>query len=295
MSYKIQYFFIKIFINLLLMMPEKFRYKIAEVFGLLTFHLIKKRRVVTMANMKLAFPEKSEKELYELAKKNFKVSFKGFIASLWLKDFIDNEEKLASKEMREVFRETLEEGNGVVSALLHMGIIEGNLVGGREKEICTVAKTQRNPYLDELITKNREQFNVRVLKKGKSTSKDLMQYCKTNPENILGIFSDHRDKGAQVEFFGRNAISPTGSVFLALRYNKPILITYNVLRDDNTSKCYAKRFELVKTGDLKADVQTNTQALIKEFEKIILEHPEQWMWMHDRWKLAKELKKNNLL
>ncbi|MEG0582981.1 MAG: lauroyl acyltransferase, partial [Cetobacterium sp.] len=52
-----------------------------------------------------------------------------------------------------------------------------------------------------------------------------------------------------------------------------------------------EEIELVRTNSPKEDVVFNTQLLIYKMEKIISEHPEQWMWFHDRWSLYKKLTK----
>lgn len=60
--YKIQYFIFKTFRYILLLFPEKVRFKFAEKLGIIGFYLIKKRRVIALANLELAFPEKTIQE-----------------------------------------------------------------------------------------------------------------------------------------------------------------------------------------------------------------------------------------
>lgn len=154
--------------------------------------------------------------------------------------------------------------------------------------VVTVAKTQRNPYIDDFVTQNRKKLNITLLKKSKKTGGELVSSLSEN--SIIALFSDHRDKGAQVEFFGEETIAPTGAVSLALRNKVPLFIGYNVMNDDNSCTLYiSDEISLIDTGNFKEDLNRNMQNLMHEMEKIITKHPEQWMWFHDRWNLYKKL------
>ena len=105
------------------------------------------------------------------------------------------------------------------------------------------------------------------------------------------MFSDHRDKGAIVNFFGKETKAPSGAVSMALKFGMPLLLVYNVLNDDNTITIYVSdEIQMIKTGNFKEDVQSNVQLLINKMEDIIRENPTQWMWFHDRWNNFREYK-----
>ncbi len=288
-KYKLEYYLIISFINILLLFPEKVRYSFAEKLGILGYHLIKKRRMVALANLKLAFPEKTEEERIQLAKKNYKVLAKAYMSSIWLQDYIFDETKV-TVENYNLLDEAVEEGNGVIIAGIHMGNLEAFFKVTEKYRFADVVKAQRNPYIDNYITENRKKFDFDIIVKSKRTSRELIKVLKK--KEILVLLSDHRDKGATVNFFGRETIAPTGAVHFALKFKTPLLLGYSIFNDDNTQIVkIAKRVELVRTGDLKKDVSTNTQNLITLIEKEIRKHPEQWMWFHDRWRLRKEFKK----
>ena len=120
-----------------------------------------------------------------------------------------------------------------------------------------------------------------------NSSSSLRNYIKS--KDVIALFSDHRDKGAQVEFFGEETVAPTGAVSLALKYDMPFVWCYNVMNSDNTCTSRIMEMKLDKTGHFKADVLHNTQKLIHCMERAIEENPSQWMWFHDRWKLYKKL------
>lgn len=289
MKYKIEYYLIISFVKILMMFPEKTRYKIAEKIGIIGYYLIKRRRVIALANLKLAFPEKTDKERIELAKKNYKVLTKAYLSSLWLKDFIFDETKV-NVENYEILDDAVAEKKGLIIASMHMGLVESLLKITEKYRLSDVVKAQRNPYIDEYITKNRSQFNFNMIKKSKRTPRELLKVVKN--KEILGLFSDHRDKGTTINFFGRDTIAPTGAVHFSLKFKIPLIFLYSILNEDNTHTIkIIKRIDLIETGDFKEDVRINTQNLIYLMEKAIEEYPEQWMWFHDRWRLSKEFKK----
>jgi KDO2-lipid IV(A) lauroyltransferase len=280
--------FILFFIKFICILPEKIRFKIAEFFAVVGYKVVKKRRMITLANLKMAFPDKGQDEIEKIALESYKIMSKAFLSSLWFDTYLKEEGKVTIENM-EILDKAYSRGKGVIVAGIHMGNMEASVKVAEKYHMTTVAKKQRNPYLDKLITENREKLNVTLLKKSKRTSRELMEAI--NKKEIIVLFSDHRDKGATVNFFGEKTISPTGAVFLALRYNLPLLWTFNILNPDNT--CTTKiveEIQLIRSGTFKENVQANTQLLINKMEKVIREHPEQWMWLHDRWRLSKKFK-----
>ncbi|WP_297487650.1 lauroyl acyltransferase [uncultured Cetobacterium sp.] len=283
--YKIQYIIFKIFRSILLLLPEKLRFKMAETLGNIGYRVIKKRRLIALANLKLAFPNKSNKEIEKIAKESYRIMAKSFLSTLWFDDYLKT--KVNLMDFQRVLR-AKDKGKGVAIALIHMGNMEATLKAAENCEVVTVAKKQRNPYIDKFITDAREKLNIILLKKSKQTSRELRE--KLEEKCVLALFSDHRDKGANVVFFGEETVSPTGIVNTALKYDMPLIIGYNIMNKDNTCTTYfTEELDLVRTGSFKHDVMENTQLLMNNIEHIITNYPDQWMWFHDRWKLYKKI------
>lgn len=288
MKYKLEYYATLLFIKFLKLLPSNTRFSLASSLGTLGYKLVKSRRITALANLKLAFPEKSEAERERIALKSFQIMSKAFLSTLWFDSYLKDDKNVKIENM-DILDRAYAKGKGVVIATLHMGNMEASLKIAERYHVVTVAKAQRNPYIDRFITENREQLNITLLKKDKTTSRKLFEALEE--KSIVALFSDHRDKGAEIEFFGENTIAPTGAVSLALKYDVPLILGYNVLHDDNTCTSYVvEEIELIKGENFKESVFLNTQLLINKMEKIISENPEQWMWFHDRWKLYKKVK-----
>lgn len=288
--YFIQYIICRFFIFILLLFPEKIRFKFGDFLGFLTYKFVKKRRDIAYYNLKLAFPEKTDDEIAEISKKSFKIMFKAFMCTVWFDSYLKN-----PKNMKIINQDLIEKiyskDKGLIVASMHFGNIEASVKAAGDFEVITVAKAQRNPYINNFMMQNRKKYiKMEVIEKDKSTSKKLIE--KINEKKIIALFSDHRDKGTIVNFFGKDAKAPTGAVSMALKYEIPLILVYNILNDDNTTTVYVgDEIFLEKTDNFKESVQKGTQTLIDEIEKVIKKHPEQWMWFHDRWNIHSELKK----
>lgn len=285
--YKLQYLLMLGFLKIIKFFPEKTRFNFGEFLGVLVYKIIKKRRIVTLANLKLAFPEKNDMEREKIALKSYKIMFKAFLNTAWFEEYLKDDKKIKIVNKESVDK-VMSEKKGAIAVCMHMGNMEASLKIADYYHVVTVAKRQSNPYIDSFITENRKKLNITLLKKSKKTGGELINSLSKN--SIIALFSDHRDKGASVEFFGEETIAPTGAMSLALRNKVPLFIGYNVMNDDNTCTLFiSDEIPLIDTGNFKEDLNKNMQNLMHEMEKIITKHPEQWMWFHDRWNLYRKI------
>ncbi len=288
--YLFQYILSRTFIFILMLFPENLRFSFGNFLGNLTYKFVKKRREIAILNLKMAFPEKNLKELEKLAIKSFQIMIKAFLCVLWFDKYL-NEKKNVKIINKESIDKIIAQNKGLIVATIHMGNMEATLKAAENYEIVTVAKKQRNPYINNYMNKLRARYsNVQIIEKSRNTSRELFE--KINEKKIIALFSDHRDSGTIVDFFGKDAKAPTGAVSLALKHGIPLILIYNVMHEDNTCTIHiGDEIKLEKTNNFKDDVNKNTQILISEIEKVIKKYPEQWMWFHDRWNIHSSLRK----
>lgn len=289
-NYKLQYYLLLFFANFILLFPEKVRFKFASKLADIGFLVIKKRRYITLLNLRKVYPEKSEQELIYIARSSYRNMAKGFLCTLWLKKYIDNPKNIKIIG-EDIFEEACSQNRGVMVALIHMGNMEATLAVARGRDIVTVAKEQRNPYIDKFIDNSRKNdLHLDVIVKDKQTMRKLMKRMKE--KKIYGLFTDHRDNGVKIDFFGKITKAPSGAVTLALKYDMPLILAYSYFNEDNSTTIVIEKVELVHNEDktFKELVQINTQNLMHQIERVIRNHPTQWMWFHDRWKYSRENK-----
>jgi KDO2-lipid IV(A) lauroyltransferase len=126
--------------------------------------------------------------------------------------------------------------------------------------------------------------NVMIPKGG--TGKRIMELLKQN--QFVGIMSDQNvsaREGVFVDFFGRPACTGVGLAVLALRSGAPVLPGFMARQKSGKYKLILKPLvEISRTGDYEADLRENTQRFTKVVEEIVREYPDQWFWIHQRWK-----------
>ncbi len=281
--FKVEMFFIKGFQWLLMKSPESFRYKVAEHLAMLAYILIKKRREVTLDNLRRAFSEKSEVEIKKIAKESYKIMIKTFMMSLWMPDTCRDDNKVAFHNY-ELFEEVKAQNKGVIIASLHMGCFEGIQKLALNNNLYDVIRKQKNPLLDKYMNDNRKKTGIKLIYKGSSATRELVKAIKN--KDVVCLFSDHMDSGGcEVDFFGRKTKGATGVASLGIRYDCPVILTYITLDKENKTHIYFdKIMKLEKSDNIKKDIEINTQLLMNEYEELIKKYPEQWMWFHNRWK-----------
>jgi KDO2-lipid IV(A) lauroyltransferase len=246
-----------------------------------------------MRNLEIAFPEKSVAErkkilagslenlgrvLGELSQ-NHKYSRERFAEMVE----IDMDE-----ETQELYRRNREEGLGIVITTGHFGNWEMFVLGfaASFQPISYLARPLDNPKIDAMLNARRDRFGNRPINKAFSA----MTAIKLVREGgILGILADvntHPREGVFVPFFGVPACTSAGAATIAIRAGAVIYPAVCVY-DRDKDKYRMIRGEIIvpeNTGDRERDIRETTARFTLEMEKFIRLYPDQWMWIHRRWK-----------
>ena len=186
------------------------------------------------------------------------------------------------------FAESLRRGNGTLFLTAHYGAWElcpfAHALYGHPLKF--VVRPIDNPYVDRLVNAYRTASGNQVIRK-KDSLKEMLRTLKRNEG--VGILIDQnttRDAGVFVDYFGLPACTTTVLAALALRTGATVVP--GVLIWDSTRKIHRLRFEppveIVQTGDTRADIVENTARFNKILEGLVKQHPDQWLWVHRRWK-----------
>ena len=91
-------------------------------------------------------------------------------------------------------------------------------------------------------------------------------------------------EGVFVDFFGRKACTNKGMALLALKTESPVIPMFLVRERSRFKVIFEPEVPLIRTGDKTKDIEANTQQYNEVIEKIVRRYPEQWFWVHQRWK-----------
>jgi KDO2-lipid IV(A) lauroyltransferase len=262
---------------------------IAYVVYLLHFRL----RKVGMRNLVLAFPQKSQAERKRILRGEF-VSLGRQLAEVcqFPRYTLKNVERVVIYDGLEHFLEARNRGKGVLFLTAHFGGWElsafTHSLHGHWLHV--VMRPMDNPYLDRLLQSMRMCHGNKVVPKDDFV-RGLLGAMKKG--EVVGILMDTNmtpPQGIFVDFFGVPACTASGMARIALKTDAVVVPTFTIW-DEALGK-YRLRFDpalaLVRSDDLEADIAANTQMFTKVIEDYVRKYPEQWLWVHRRWKTRPE-------
>ncbi len=255
------------------------------------FHV--RLRQVGMRNLQMAFPEKSEADRKKILRGEF-TSLGRQLAELcqFPKYTPQNIDQVVVYDSLDNYERAYARGKGVLFLTAHFGGWElsafaHSLYGHR---VNIVMRPMDNPYLDRLLQQYRTMHGNKVVNKDDFV-RGLLAAMKAG--ETVGILMDTNmtpPQGVFVDFFGIKACTASGLARIALRTDAAVVPGFTIW--DESLKKYRLRFdpaiELVRTGNLEADIVANTQKFTKVIEDYVRQYPDQWLWVHRRWKTRPE-------
>ena len=248
-----------------------------------------KLRKTAEFNLRLAFPEGSEAQR--------RATLRGMARSLgWMAaEFArmpaynrENIERVIVLDGNENFLEGQRRGKGVLFLTAHLGAWElssfAHALYGYP--LHYMARPLDNARLDALVNRYRSLSGNKPIFKNES-ARTMLKVLKDG--GTVGILADQNtmpEEGVFVDYFGVPACTTTGIARVALHTDAAVVPGYAVW-DEGLQK-YRLRFEppleLIRSGDAERDILENTRRFAKVTEEIVRKYPEQWVWVHARWK-----------
>jgi KDO2-lipid IV(A) lauroyltransferase len=177
-------------------------------------------------------------------------------------------------------------GKGVIFLTCHLGAFDLQITnmamrGLNPNIIGTPLKDRK---LNDLLWNYRNLHGAIPITRGKETFR-MLKILKSGGSVALLIDQDTKVKTVFVDFFGMQAATPVGATILALKTGAAVIPTYIYLGEDNLQHMHIlPEIPMHETGDEAYDIWFNTQVLTNFIEEKVREHPDQWVWMHERWK-----------
>ena len=256
-------------------------------------HVLTTLQRTGLKNLEIAFPEKSDAERRTVLKGTMENLGRvlGELSQIHkytrerLAELIDFE---LDDDSKALYARQKAEGRGVLITTGHLGNWEMLVLGfaALYEPISYLARPLDNPKIDDMLNQLRTKFGNMPINK---TNSVMLAIKILRDGGILGILSDvnaHPKEGVFVPFFGIPACTTSGAAMLAIRTNSYIYPMFCVW--DKVIKRYkivhGALLEPVITHDRKKDIVETTALYTAEIEKIIRTYPDQWMWIHRRWK-----------
>lgn len=278
-----------LFLSVINLIPLKWRISLFEGLSGLIYALDDRHRRIALRGLTLAFPEKDLKERNAIARSAFRnlarVAAEFFsLPRLNEKNFT----RYITFEGLENFQKAYEKEKGILILTAHFGNWEWMAALfplQSHHPVHVVVRPLDSRFLDSMVEQLRMRTGNQAIPKQKAMGQ-ILRLLKAG--EIVGILLDQNmawQEGVFVDFFGEKACTNTGMALLALKTGTPVLPAFNIRQKDGRYRVVIEpEIPLVRTGDKERDVTENTQRFTQIIERYVRNYPDQWLWLHQRWK-----------
>jgi KDO2-lipid IV(A) lauroyltransferase len=274
--------------TLIAKIPQNHIAKFGRLLGRVAYLIDGPHRRIVRRNLAFAYPDWSRQKIKKTSRRIFQnlgITFFDFfqLATLSREDILNRVRVVGLENLQPA----LESKKGLIIVSAHLGSWEMALQYGccyLQKPILGIAKKIRFAPLNRRVHRLRSRFGIKIIYK-KGALPEMRQTLRRG--GVLGLLVDQsrRSEGVDVIFFGHKVTATPAAAFLAMRCKSPVLPIFCVRETNGHLTIEVKApLEMKWTGDLRSDVQTNTQIITDAVEKAIRKYPDQWLWMHKRWK-----------
>jgi len=262
---------------------------IGRILGAIIYHVdIPHKRIVTR-NLKFAYSEWADEEVYRVSRKVFRNLGIAILEILQMA-FFSKEDFLQNIRIRgeEHLFDAVAGGKGIIIISAHLGNWEAASLFSPcyfGYPVTVVVRKIESGIINRWILKLRTRFGNSIIDK-EGALPEMMQTLRSG--KILAMMIDQgttKSEGVELLFYGKKVTVTPAAAMLALRCKSPVLPVFCIREEDQKLAIIIEPpVQLVRTKDLRDDLKTNTQIMTDVIEKAVRKYPDQWLWLHKRWK-----------
>jgi KDO2-lipid IV(A) lauroyltransferase len=291
----LEYFTATLVIQTAKILPLGFLYAGSALLGNLLYLLAPRRRRIALENLRHAFPEsEDEQRIRAIARLSCKSFFFTIAEIIKWRFFLGGPEALndlrsTSAALQELFakaKKIHDEAKGCIFVTPHLGNWEllPHVSAAVGIPLAVVARPLDNVYLEKLLFADRTATGQVIIPKRNAffVLQDVLRQGKS-----IGMLPDQSTKkGVAARFFGRQAMSTPVPAILAVTHRRPVVVVA-CCRAQNSGRFEGFVGDPIWPGEYqseKAEIIRITEAIHQDMETVIRRYPEQYLWMHNRWK-----------
>ena len=268
--------------------PRRWLIVAGDFLGRLLFGANRKHRTIAVNNLTRAFGhEMNTREIEILARQVFKNLGQIIFEIAWSARLKRNDfTKHFSIHGIEDYRAAGKKGRGVLLLTIHVGNWEllpiVGAMGGLPVDI--VYRPLDFVPLNDYFLRLRSRFGAGMIPTTRSMRKILKSL---NSGRSVALLMDQNfdcHEGVFVDFFGHRACTNKGMALLARKTGAPVVPVFLVREKERFRAEFGAEIPWIKTGDKTNDIESNTECYNKVIEDFIRRYPDQWFWVHQRWK-----------
>ena len=293
MRHRVEYALVWPVVKMLGLLPRRLARAAAILLAGAVYHLHRRLRRVGLRNLELAYPRMSRRERRRIVRGVF-VSLGRQLAEFcqFPRYTRENVSQVAVYEGFENFDAAQRRGKGVLFLTAHLGGWEiGSFVHSiHGHRLRIVVRALDNPYLDRMVEGYRTLHGNSTFEK-QDFARGLISAMRAG--ETVGLLMDQNmtpPAGVFVDFFGSKACTASGIARVALRTDASVVPAFTIW-DATLGKyriAFGPRLTLPRTADDERDVVEATQLFTSVIEEYVRKNPDQWLWVHRRWKTRPE-------
>lgn len=256
--------------------------------GTLTGSVFRLRRKVVVSQLRACFPEKNRAEIEAIASRVYCNQGMNLVEQLRiLVKGLDDVEGRVEIRGQENLDRILSDNRSALVLMAHIGNweITGYTTRITRRKTSVVVKLMRSPKLQEFVVKTREQMNLRIIGH-KGGFRECLRAVKAG--ELLAIVLDQNrpiQEGVFVDFFGRPACTSPGLAVISYKTRLPVFPVFFTRKENHRDHAMHVLAPIEPpTGRSMAAATEATARYTRTIEDMIRQYPDQWLWMHKRWK-----------
>jgi KDO2-lipid IV(A) lauroyltransferase len=253
--------------------------------GFIAYYLLRRERTRTIAHLSQVFADKDRAWVRRTARRCFVHLGKALLETMLMTP--RRLSQVVEIKGEENLRTALARGKGVIYVTGHIGSWElmADVISAIHP-LSVIAAPIEPEQVNDMIVELRAGMGVRtILRSRPGAAKELIRAFREN--RVLGILIDQDTdvESAFVDFMGKPARTPTAAASMAIKFGAPVVFGYIQRRKDGRHTVMIEGpLHLATTDDRGKDIIIATAMLTKKIEDVIQKNPEQWVWMHRRWR-----------
>ena len=252
-----------------------------------------KRKHIALDNLKIVFPELTLKERKAIFRESLRNMLKNYFEVAFMangKYPVERISKIASASGLKYLDRVIEAGKGALLLSGHFGNFPLMVIwlAIQGYPVATIYKEARN-FPENFFGNIMRGFGVTPLKYTSDASMTVAIIRALKEQKIVMIQNDQsHPRGIYINFFKKSVPSPAGPALLAHRVEVPVIPAY-ICRDRNNHHLIHVQPEipLIPEENHERYLLLNTQAQMDWIAEILVKHPAEWLWLHNRWKRAR--------
>lgn len=283
------YVILRFFGGLAGILPVPVLEKLGAAAGRLVFKLSKKHRLIALQSLNVCFgSEWNEEKRRAVAVGGFENIGKNMLLFLKLPsvspETLVRDAKIVGEEhLKEAFRK----GKGVLVLSAHFGNWElaAATMAARGYPVYEMVRHISNPRVNAYVMEIRNRNNVHSVLRARESTMEYVRLMRENKALILATDQNAADRGVPAKFFGVETPTFIGWITLARRTGAAALPGYCAYENGQFCIFFEKVLDISIEDNLQKTYRVNAERVNAIIEKYIRRYPEQWFWLHNRWRI----------